>query len=287
VKWLDHGIKVPPPPPRPPAPKPDEKPDAADARRASEGDGAGADHAGEAETTSGRQGEVRNNRAGAKPPQMVEREIRLSEPVWTDDGSKAVLLGRAADNKDRWIFALDTATGKARVIATDHDDAWVDGPGSQTLGWMPDGQHVYFQSERDGYAHLYAADYGTGEVKQLTSGKWEVTGVQLSNDKSRFLLTTSEASPGDRQIYWMPAAGGQRTALTTKPGNHQPLLSPDEKWLAVIYSYSNKPPELFVQENRPDAVSRQLTTSPSPEFAKYNWIDPPIVSFSARDGAKV
>ena len=112
-------------------------------------------------------------------------------------------MGRAADNKDRWIFALDPSSGKARVITTDHDDAWVDGPGSQTLGWMPGSQHIYFQSEKDGYSHLYAADYATGETRQLTSGKWEVTGVQLSNDKSHFFLTTSEASPGERHLYVM------------------------------------------------------------------------------------
>jgi dipeptidyl aminopeptidase/acylaminoacyl peptidase len=287
VKWLDHGLKAPPAGPRSPAAKPEDKPDAPESRPAVAGseevtsstDGTG--------PAAGKQDETRSGRESGKAAQATEREIRLSEPIWSEDGGKAVLMGRAADNKDRWILGLDPATGKARVIVNDHDDAWVDGPGSQTLGWLQDGQHIYFQSELDGYSHLYMADYGSGEVKQLTSGKWEVTGVQLSNDKSRFLLTTSEASPGERQLYWMASAGGERLAVTAAPGNHQAVVSPDEKWLAMIYSYSNKPPELYVQENRPGAVARQLTMSPRPEFSKYRWTDPPIVSFAARDGAKV
>jgi len=32
---------------------------------------------------------------------------------------------------------------------------------------------------------------------------------------------------------------------------------------------------------------KQVTTSPIPEFFEYNWTDPPIVSFRARDGAAV
>src|SRR5687767_7126641 len=67
-----------------------------------------------------------------------ERDVQLSQPVWSDDGSKAVLQARSADNKDRWILALDAATGKTRVLFTDHDDAWVNGPGSFLLGWMKD-----------------------------------------------------------------------------------------------------------------------------------------------------
>jgi Tol biopolymer transport system component len=59
-----------------------------------------------------------------------KREVQLGLPVWSEDGTKAVIVGRAVDNKDRWIFALDPATGKTRVLANQHDDAWVDGPGA-------------------------------------------------------------------------------------------------------------------------------------------------------------
>ena len=83
-------------------------------------------------------------------PGQKDREVQLSQPVWSEDGARAVLQARAADNKDRWILALDPATGKTRVLATDHDDAWVGGPGAKTLGWMKNDREVYFQSERTG-----------------------------------------------------------------------------------------------------------------------------------------
>src|SRR6185503_9327463 len=67
-----------------------------------------------------------------------DRDVQLSQLQWSEDGKNAVLMGRAADNKDRWVLLLDPATGKTKVLTTIHDDAWVDGPGAFTIGWLPD-----------------------------------------------------------------------------------------------------------------------------------------------------
>ena len=216
-----------------------------------------------------------------------KRSVQMGQPLWSEDGTKAVLMARAADNKDRWILALDPVTAKTRVLATEHDSAWVDGPGAFTMGWMKGDGAIYFQSERTGYAHLYSMPYDGGDAKALTAGYWEVTGVHLSRDKSTFYLTTSEAGPGERHLYSLPAEGGSLTRITKEIGNHNAVLSPDERFLADVYSYTTKPPELVVQENRPLAPGKKLTSSPSPDFADHAWIDAPIVTFAARDGATV
>lgn len=216
-----------------------------------------------------------------------DRDVQLFQPVWSEDGTKAVVMARSADNKDRWIMALDPATGKTRIVFSDHDDAWIGGPGNFTTGWLGDNQRIYFQSERDGYAHLYTVAYEGGEPRQLTAGKWEVAAVRLSEDKTRFYLTTSEVHPGERHLYSMSIEGGERAKITSAAGNNQSSLSPDEKWIALIHSYSNRPPELYLQENRAGAQATRITTSPAPEFFNYPWIDPPIVTFTARDGATV
>jgi dipeptidyl aminopeptidase/acylaminoacyl peptidase len=229
-----------------------------------------------------------------RTPPPTERAVQLFPPLWSDDGTRAVLLGRASDNKDRWIFALDPATGKTRVLVSDHDDAWINtfggGPGgfgSANMGWMKDDRSIYFLSERSGYSHLYVVSYDGGEPRALTSGKWEVAGVQLSEDKTRFFLTTTEPDPSDRHFFVMPASGGERTRVTAAPGHHQAFVSPDEKKLAVIYSFTTKPPELYIQDLQPGAKPEQVTNSPAPDFWNYPWTDAPIVQVPARDGATV
>jgi dipeptidyl aminopeptidase/acylaminoacyl peptidase len=224
--------------------------------------------------------------------QTRDRDVQLSQLQWSDDGKSAVLMARSADNKDRWLLLLDPATGKTRVLAKTHDDAWVGGPGAFTAGWMPDNERVYFQSERDGFAHLYTVSINGGEPTQLTSGQFEVSGVRISNDKTKFFFTSSEGSFFERHFYSMPLAGGTRTRLTAMPGNNQIDVSPDETLLADVRSYSNKPPELYLLPNKPaegtaTAEAKAVTTSPIPEFASHDWIDPRIVSFKARDGATV
>ncbi|HLL76359.1 MAG TPA: prolyl oligopeptidase family serine peptidase [Pyrinomonadaceae bacterium] len=220
-------------------------------------------------------------------PQQRDREVQLFQLQWSDDARRAALLARSADNKDRWVLLLDPETGKTRVVAHVRDEAWVNGPGAFTLGWLPDNRSVYFISERDGYAHLYSVPADGGEPRQLTSGQFEVSDVRLSNDKTKFYFTSSEGGPFERHLYSMPVGGGARTRLTTMAGNNITEISPDESALAIVHSYSNKPWELYITALAPGSQARQITTSPTPEFSTYNWIDPPIVSFRARDGATV
>lgn len=226
-----------------------------------------------------------------KSSQPRDREVQLSQVQWSDDGRNAALLARSVDNKDRWVLLLDPTTGKTKVMAQIHDDAWVGGPGSFTLGWLPDNRTVYFESERDGFAHLYRVSLDGGEPTQLTSGQFEVSDVRLSNDKSRFYFTSSEGSPFERHLYSMATGGGERTRITRLKGNNQVDVSPDETLLADVHSFSNQPPELYLLPNSPGgdttAATKAVTTSPIPEFFTYDWIDPRIVNFKARDGATV
>lgn len=222
-----------------------------------------------------------------------ERHITLYGPVFSPDGKKAIIQIRAFDNKDRWITEVNLQTGELKTLDRQRDEAWIGGPGISggfgggTLGWLPDNQHIYFQSEQTGYSHLYLLNVMNGEKKALTSGQFEVFDPFLSKDKKSWYLTTSEVDPGERHFYRMPVMGGKMEKLTSMIGHNEVVLSPDERKLAILYSYSNKPAELYVQDNRIGAKPQQLTSGQSGEFKTYNWRDPQIVRFEAQDGAQV
>ena len=204
---------------------------------------------------------------------------------FSPDGTKGVFGARSQDNKTCWYFALDLDAAKARVISTDKDAAWIGGPGGSS-GWLADNKTFYFTSERDGSNHLYGVTLDS-EPKALTSGKWEIDRVVLSRDKSKFYLTTSEGGAAERHLWSMPVTGGPRTRITKLLGFHAGILSPDEKWIADVYSYATKPPELYVQPNTPMVEGAKLTDSPSPEFGQIALMDAPLVEIPARDGARV
>jgi dipeptidyl aminopeptidase/acylaminoacyl peptidase len=57
--------------------------------------------------------------------------------------------------------------------------------------------------------------------------------------------------------------------------------------LGLVYSYSTKPPEVYLMTNRPGAAATRITTSPTAEWQSFDWIDPKVLTFKARDGADV
>ena len=232
-------------------------------------------------------------KADTKEKKPEVRPVSFSGLVWSADGKNNVLVLRSQDNKDRWIVSLDLASRKFKLIDRQHDEAWIGGPGTggffggANVGWLADNKSVWFQSEETGYSHLYLADITTGKKQALTSGKYEVQSVELSRDKKFFYLTTNEVHPGEKHFYKLPVTGGKAEKLTTLTGAHEVSLSPDEKWLTYRYSYSNKPWEFYLQENKAGAKPQQITNSLSAEFKSYNWRDPEVTTFKARDGADV
>ena len=182
------------------------------------------------------------------PGRRADREIRWSMPVVSRDGRHVVASARSADNKDRWVVTLDPETGQTKVIDALQDEAWVrEAGGGNTLEFLSDQRRIAFLSERDGWMHLYTLDVSAegARPRQLTSGRWEVSSAELSRDGSRFYLTTNEVHPGERQVYTLPVDGGSRIRLTVMPGSNDATLSPDESTLALVRSYSNKPPEVI------------------------------------------
>jgi dipeptidyl aminopeptidase/acylaminoacyl peptidase len=182
---------------------------------------------------------------------------------------------------------VEPESGKSRVVDALHDSAWVNEIGSS--GWMPDDHSIYFTSEADGWAHLYSIDLSQpgAKAKQLTSGRFEVTRATISPDKKRFYLVSSEKHPGERHIYAMGLDGGSRTAITSMTGSSIGEISPDDSTFGLVYSYSNKPPEVYVLRNTAGAAAIRVTTTPTEEWRSFKWADPQVLTFTARDGVDV
>jgi len=221
------------------------------------------------------------------------RKVVVNGPLWNDAGTHALVVVRSMDNKDRWIMELHPENGKLTLIDRQRDEAWIDGPGIGwkyslgNVGWVND--HIcWFQSEATGYSHLYLYDLQTQQKRALTHGRYEVQTAVLSRDKKSFYITTNAVEPGQLQFYRLDIATGQQVRLTHQEGGNRVVVSPDDRWLAILHSFSNHPWELYVQRNHPDAQPEQIThLAESPLFRSYPWRAPEIITFTDRDGYRV
>jgi len=222
------------------------------------------------------------------------RNIGYQSPIFNKKGDLAVMVIRSADNKDRWIMQLDLIKRELVLLDRQRDESWIGGPGigewnyeRNTLGWLADDETIWFQSEESGYSHIYTLNVRNKIKRSITSGDWEVYKVQLSVDKKKFYISANKEGPSERHFYKVSVEGGNLTRYTQEAGNYEVSVSPDEKLLAIRYSFSNKPWELYLMPNKPGAKMLQVTHSTSSEFNAYRWREPELIQFKAEDGSMV
>ncbi|MDP3719961.1 MAG: prolyl oligopeptidase family serine peptidase [Acidobacteriota bacterium] len=226
--------------------------------------------------------------AAALAPGKVEgkRDVRWGSPVLSPDGKHAVVSVRAADNTERWLALVDPATGRTTVLDHLRDEAWIRDGGQ---GWLPDNSRVWFLAEHDGWMHLYTVDATAAAParKQLTMGQFEIDQVEVSLDGRTFYIESTEQHPGERHLYSLSVDGGPRTKLTTPAGGHEGTIAPDGSMFGLVSSFPNRPPEVFLMANQAGATATKVTTSSSAEWQSFKWVEPQLVTYTARDGQQV
>ena len=214
-------------------------------------------------------------------------------PVWSKKGHSLLATIRSANNKDQWLLSFDVETGDKRIVSHEHDDAWVlnddDAPSLSLLeyGFFDEGRKVWFVSEHTGFRHLYVVPLEGGPAQALTEGRYEIWNARLSRDEQTFYFRSNQDGSEVIHFYALPVSGGMPQKLTSEVGNHQVTLSPDETFLADVYSFSNKPWELYVQPRQEPRERVALTDSPTPAFKHYAWTEPKLIRVPARDGVGV
>ncbi|HEY7547695.1 MAG TPA: DPP IV N-terminal domain-containing protein, partial [Blastocatellia bacterium] len=170
-------------------------------------------------------------------------------PRWSPDGKRIAFIRvfNVADTysaiKERiapWSIRIaDAATGQGREIwrsGNGEMDSFSARLGGNTLQWAA-GERIVFNSEKDGWSHLYSVPATGGAVTALTSGEYEVEEVAWSPDKS-YLIVASNASDIDRRHLWkVSVAGGQPSQITRGDGiENYPVIIAGGKQIAFLAS---------------------------------------------------
>ena len=223
------------------------------------------------------------------------RAIALDEPgyraisdfQWAPDGR--MMIDRVSDTgTDRWLSILDQNATTPRLLWHDHRPTRI--YPSYAARWHPDGKQIVVLADIADRDHLYAIDTAAPNAapRPLTSGSWDVTALVAIGADGALTFTSTQKNPYERQVMRAAAAGGAPVALTTLAGTHAPVLSPDGRYLASVWTDDVTPPELLTVATTGGAAERRVTSSPLPAFRQHQWARARYATFTnAVDGSVV
>ncbi|MCG3121006.1 MAG: Dipeptidyl aminopeptidase 4 [bacterium] len=147
----------------------------------------------------------------------------------------------------------DPENVQLKTIFDDKENTWVEPfdpfGGNPKLVYLEDGKHVLYQSERDGYNHLYLYNTAGGPARQITRGAWEVAAFHGYDAKNKqFYFTANAESPIEQHLYRLAFDPNKSSnpappvKITKEKGTHAINWSNDWRYFIDTYSNRHTPP---------------------------------------------
>lgn len=144
------------------------------------------------------------------------------------------------------IMLCNAATGAAKTIFTETDEAWVATLNewrSDVKGWdwIASGKEFIWFSEKDGWRHLYRIDRNTGKETLITKGDYDVIDMLNIDEKKGFVyFYASPVNATQKYLYKtkLDGKGGlEKVSPSIQEGVHNYDISPNSKF--ARHSFSN------------------------------------------------
>lgn len=138
---------------------------------------------------------------------------------WAPDGESIYVFELNRQQNHMKLVQYDVKTGDPiHTVLEEKHDKYVEP--CNPLAFLPwDSSKAVYQSQRDGYNHLYLLEPATGKLSQITKGKWVVQEfVGFNTMARRLIFKSNESDPRKSCLYSVKPTGGKRTPLGAQEG---------------------------------------------------------------------
>ncbi|MFN3998689.1 S9 family peptidase [Algoriphagus sp.] len=179
----------------------------------------------------------------------TETDIYLPRIYWTKDANQLAFIRMNRLQNQLDIFHANATTGESKLIISETSKTYVDLDYNDDLQYLSDGKTFIRTSEQDGFKHIYHHNLDGSLIRQITSGKWEVSSMVGIDEKAKKLyFISTEASPLERNFYVINLDGKGKKLLTPAKGTHTINMSSDHKFFIDYYSTTANPVKVTLND---------------------------------------
>ncbi|WP_303212147.1 S9 family peptidase [Phocaeicola coprocola] len=222
---------------------------------------------------------------------------------WGPDEKSIFVIELNRDQNHAQLVQYDAVSGQKIGVLYEEKHARYVEP-QHPLIFLPwdDSQFIY-QTQRDGFNHLYLMDTKTklkGEWKTgkdsedkyceylkaipLTEGNWLVQDVLgFNTSRKEIIIASTEISPLQTNIFSLNVKNGKRTLIGMEDGTHQAKLSASGTYLIDYFTSNNVPREISILPTT-GKKGTTLFTATDPLKENYNLPEITVGTIKAADG---
>lgn len=182
--------------------------------------------------------------------------------AWSPDERYIYLIELNRGQDHAKLCRYEAGSGKLdRVLLEERHEKYVEPQHPVTfLPW--DNELFIYQSQRDGYNHLYLYNTEGELIRQLTRGEWIVKNlVGFDEKKKEVLYTSTEYSPLQENLFRISVKGGRGRLVGNNKDIHTVTPNPSGRYVIDRYSAPGTPRHIAVIDTYTGKENRLLAAA--------------------------
>ncbi|MDE6290949.1 MAG: S9 family peptidase [Muribaculaceae bacterium] len=178
-----------------------------------------------------------------------EMELQLGKDDYVPDirfdgkGERLMVMKLNRDQNDLRIFSVNPSSTVATQVYSEQSKAWIDNDVYQMVTYG-DASFV-IASDRSGWTHLYEYSYNGRQLRQITSGDFNVTAYYGKSALGTHFVQTTKLGAVNRNVASIDSKGVMKL-LHDAPGWESCSFSKDLTYYVRTWSDVNTPPQYTV-----------------------------------------
>jgi dipeptidyl-peptidase 4 len=180
---------------------------------------------------------------------------------WAGNGTKLIIQQMNRKQNETEIMYCDAQTGKTSAIYKESDEAWIDLMDTEMVGywiWLDDNKAFLWESEKDGWRHLYRISSDGKKETLITKGNFDVMGIVRIDEKNNDVYFYASPDNATQRYLYRAKLNGKGTPERLTPANQQGThtydVSPNGKYAqhSFMNYYTNRLTEwVTLPDNKP------------------------------------
>jgi dipeptidyl-peptidase-4 len=221
----------------------------------------------------------------------VPKDLYVPRMEWADNSGQVLIqqLNRKQDT-NRFFYA-DADTGMATNFMTEEEETYIEN--LINPHWLEDGDAFIWESERNGWNHIYKVSRDGKSFTNLTPGEFDVVErVTIDEEGGWVYFIASPDNPARRYLFRAPLGDqGEMERITPDAfaGTNAYQVSADARWAIHTHSSFLSPPS-YALVSLPDHTVHHVLEDNAELKAKIADLGieaPEFFSVAARDGLRL